>query len=101
MESRSTTKSSGGENRWLEQCSRNTDSISKSSSHIPHPKDLDKIAFPSAGDMNLLLQAHSPSLIFGTGPAIPLETGYNIIFFDKHSSRLSITPVGLLLTVMK
>src|SRR5688572_10132164 len=89
-------KSSGGENRWLEQWSRNSFSTSSNLSHIPHPKDFDKDALSSTEDLNLLICRHSPSLILGKGSAIPLESG--CIFFKKRSFGLSITPV--LLNVM-
>src|SRR6218665_3459545 len=93
----SANESSGGENPCPEQCSKNSFSISSNSSHMPHPKRLEKETFVSIEDLNLVTCRHSPSLVVGRGPAISTESRQ--LFFEKHSSCPSITPV--LLTVIE
>src|SRR6218665_368517 len=97
IQNRSANKSSEGENPCPEQCSKNSFSISNNSSHIPHPKHLEKETFVSTEDLNLVMFGHSPSVVFSRGPAISTES--RELFFEKHSSCLSITPV--LRTVIK
>src|SRR6218665_2410107 len=89
----SANKSSGGENRWLEQCSRKSFSVSSSSSHIPHPKDFDKDSPSSTVDFSLQIKRHLPLIIFCKEYAIPLESGF--VFCEKPLSSSSIAPVSL------
>src|SRR6218665_626789 len=96
IQNRSANKSSGGENPCPEQCSKNSFSISSNSSHIPHPKHLEIETVVSTEDLNLVMFRHSPYLAFSRGPAISAESRQ--LFFEKHSSCLSITPVLLTVT---
>ena|SRR6218665_1373650 len=84
-------KSSGGENRWLEQCSRKSVFIASNSSHMPHPKGFKKKAFASTEDSSMLIYRHFPSSIFSKVPALPLDSGY--MLFGKCSLGFSITSV--------
>ena len=87
----SANKSSGGENRWLEQCSRKSFSMSSNLSHTPHPKDFDKDAPSSTEDFSSLINKYLPLIISCKESATPLESGF--VFCEKCLSDSAITPL--------
>src|SRR6218665_985995 len=65
IQHKSISKSSGGNNRWPEQCSRNCFCGSSMALHLAHPKQFDKHTFSSTKKLNLLSHRRSTILVNG------------------------------------